>query len=114
MPNKRFNKQVPGFGFNAGGRAMKMGGGKMISGTRRKDEASGFYSPDMGMKGGKMMKKGGPVKKKKMKQGYKDRKDESIAMRIRKKRTAKQLKASRDESYGKFGSKMKKKGKINR
>ena len=33
-------------------------------------------------KGG--MKKGGSVKKKK-KQGYKDRKDESIAMRIRKK-----------------------------
>ena len=33
MPNKRFNKQVPGFGFNAGGRAMKKGGGKMISGT---------------------------------------------------------------------------------
>ena len=87
MPNKRFNKQVPGFGFSAGGRAMKsvggpaagekrdvrkveqtigssmsskrekgrmkaMGGGKMISGTRRKDEASGFYSPDMGMRGG--------------------------------------------------------------
>ena len=57
-----------------------------------------------------MMKKGGKVKK----QGYKDRKDESIAMRIRKKRTKKQLKASRDESYGKFGSAMKKKGKINR
>ncbi len=55
------------------------------------------------------MKKGG-----KKKQGYKDRKDESIAMRIRKKRTAKQLKASRDESYGKFGSKAKKSGKINR
>jgi hypothetical protein len=49
-----------------------------------------------------------------MKQGYKDRKDESIAMRIKKKRTKKQLKDSRDESYGKFGSKMKKKGKINR
>ena len=60
--------------------------------------------------GSEGMKKGGRVKK----QGYKDRKDESIAMRIRKKRTAKQLKASRDESYGKFGSKMKKKGKINR
>ena len=115
MPNKRFNKQVPGFGFKAGGRAMKMGGGKMISGTARKDEASGFYSPDMGMRGGKMMKKGGAVKKVgKKKQGFKDRKDESIAMRIKKKRTAKQLKASRDESYGKFGSKMKKKGKINR
>ena len=50
----------------------------------------------------------------KKKQGYKDRKDESIAMRIKKKRTPAQLKASRDESYGKFGSKMKKKGKINR
>ena len=114
MANRYFNKQVPGFGFQNGGRAMKRGGGKMISGTARKDEASGFYSPDMGMKGGKMFKKGGPVKKKKMKQGYKDRKDESIAMRIKKKRTPAQLKASRDESYGKFGSKMKKKGKINR
>ena len=58
------------------------------------------------------MKKGGKVGKKK--QGYKARKDESIAMRIKKKRTAKQLKASRDESYGKFGSKAKKSGKINR
>ena len=58
------------------------------------------------------MKKGGSVKKKK--QGYKDRKDESIAMRIRKKRTKKQLKDSRDESYGKFGSAAKKSGKINR
>ena len=42
------------------------------------------------------------------------RKDESIAMRIKKKRTKKQLKASRDESYGRFGSKAKKSGKINR
>ena len=58
------------------------------------------------------MKKGGSVKKKK--QGYKDRKDESIAMRIRKKRTKKQLKASANESYGKFGSKAKKSGKINK
>ena len=57
MPNKRFNKQVPGFGFKNGGRAMKAGGGRMISGTRRKDEASGFYSPDMGMRGGSMYKK---------------------------------------------------------
>ena len=58
------------------------------------------------------MKSGGKVGKKK--QGYKDRKDESIAMRIRKKRTPAQLKASRYESYGKFGSKAKKSGKINR
>jgi len=52
-------------------------------------------------------------KKVEKKQGYTDRKDESIAMRVKKKRTAKQLKASADESYGKFGSAAKKKGKIN-
>ena len=56
------------------------------------------------------MKKGGKAKK----QGYKDRKDESIAMRIKKKRTPAQLKARRDESYGKWGSAAKKSGKINR
>ena len=61
---------------------------------------------------GSGMKKGGSAKKKK--QGYKDRKDESIAMRIKKKRTPAQLKASRDESYGKWGSKAKKSGKINK
>jgi|TARA_B110000285_G_C14797291_1_gene455782 hypothetical protein len=61
--------------------------------------------------GSEGMKKGGRVKKK---QGYKDRKDESIAMRVKKKRTPAQLKASRDESYGKFGSKAKKSGKINK
>ena len=107
MPNKRFNKQVPG--FKKGGRVKKMGGGMS---TASKDMLSGYYKDDMGMKGGKMYKDGGKVGKKK--QGYKDRKDESIAMRIRKPRTARQLKASRDESYGKFGSKAKKSGKINR
>ena len=65
------------------------------------------------------MKKGGSAKKKTAKkktkkQGYKARKDESIAMRVKKKRTKKQLTASRNESYGKFGSKARKKGKINR
>lgn len=59
--------------------------------------------------GTKMKKK--PTKKKK--QGYNDRKDESIAMRVKKKRTKKQMKASRDESYGKFGG-GKGKGKINK
>ena len=56
------------------------------------------------------MKKGGKAKK----QGYTARKDESIAMRIKKKRTPAQLKASRDESYGKWGSAAKKSGKINK
>ena len=73
---------------------------------------NGVRSPVRFPYGSSGMKKGGSVKKKK--QGYKDRKDESIAMRIRKKRTAKQLKDSRDESYGKFGSKAKKSGKINK
>ncbi len=109
MANNRFNKQVTPKGYKVGGRAMKMGGGMS---TARKDMESGYYKDDMGMRGGAMYKKGGSVKKKK--QGYKDRKDESIAMRIKKKRTPKQLKASRDESYGKFGSKAKKSGKINR
>ena len=109
MANNRFNKQVTPKGYNVGGRVSKMGGGMS---TARKDMESGYYKDDMGMRGGAMYKKGGSVKKKK--QGYKDRKDESIAMRIKKKRTKKQLKASRDESYGKFGSKAKKSGKINR
>ena len=73
---------------------------------------NGVRSPVRFPYGSSGMKKGGSVKKKK--QGYKDRKDESIAMRIRKKRTAKQLKDSRDESYGRFGSAAKKSGKINR
>ena len=38
-----------------------------------------------------------------MAQGYGARKDESIAERIKKPRTKKQLKASADESYGKWG-----------
>ena len=57
------------------------------------------------------------VKKKisgKGKQGYIDRKDESIAMRIKKARTKKQLKDSRDESFGRWGSKAKKSGKIDK
>ena len=92
-----------------GGRAKMRGGGMS---TARRDMMSGYYPSDMGMAGGAMYKKGGSVKKKK--QGYKDRKDESIAMRIRKKRTKKQLRASADESYGRWGSKAKKSGKINR
>ena len=103
MANRYFNKQV------ANSRKPMRGGGRS---TARKDMASGYYQDDMGMRGGAMYKKGGKVGKKK--QGYKARKDESIAMRIKKKRTKKQLKASRDDSYGRFGSKAKKSGKINK
>jgi len=109
MANNSLNKQVTHKGYKTGGRVKKMGGGMS---TARKDMASGFYKDDMGMRGGAMYKKGGAVKKKK--QGFKDRKDESIAMRIKKKRTKKQLKDSANESYGKFGSKAKKSGKINK
>ena len=48
-----------------------------------------------------------------MAQGYKARKDESIAERVKKPRTKKQLHASADESYGKFGG-GKGKGVINK
>ena len=72
MPNRRYNKQVAQ-PLKNGGRAKAMGGGMM-----RRDMRSGYYPSDMGMEGGAMYKKGGRVKKKK--QGYKDRKDESIAM----------------------------------
>ena len=108
MANRRFNTQTTQ-PLKDGGRAKMRGGGMS---TARRDMRSGYYPSDMGMAGGAMYKKGGKVKKKK--QGYKDRKDESIAMRIRKKRTKKQLKASRDDSYGRFGSKAKKSGKINK
>ena len=108
MANPRFNTQVSQPRGQVGRVKKAMGG----MSTRRRDMADGYYKDDMGMQGGAMYKKGGSVKKKK--QGYKDRKDESIAMRIKKKRTPAQLKASRDESYGKFGSKAKKSGKINR
>ena len=50
-------------------------------------------------KGDKNMREGD----KHVAQGYDDRKNESIAMRVKKKRTPKQLKASRDDSYGVFG-----------
>ena len=116
MPNRRFNKQVAPQ-MKAGGRVKRAGGG--MGGRKGEMMYSRGYGEDMRSK--RMptelmdrgaMKKGGKVGKKK--QGYKARKDESIAMRIRKKRTKKQLKASRDESYGRFGSKAKKSGKINR
>ena len=78
----------------------------------------GLYPAEMARAGtmsqakrNRYMKNGGKVGKKE--QGYKARKDESIAMRVKKKRTTKQLHASADESYGKWG-KGKGKGKINR
>ena len=109
-------------------RELKADGGKVKKKKSRKNPMKddrareGLKSKYRKMGMGKMIdsgeidfseyKAGGRVGKKQ--QGYKDRKDESIAMRIRKKRTARQLKDSRDESYGKFGSKAKKSGKINR
>jgi len=95
--------------------AKKRGGGSMVKkkaggGSMVKKKAGGGSMVKKRAKGGGInqhkrmamgLKDGGPVGKKQ--QGYKDRKDESIAMRIKKKRTPAQLKASRDESYGKFG-----------
>jgi len=93
--------------MNMGGRTGDM----MYSRGYGVDERSKRMPTMLMDRGPSRMKAGGRVGKKE--QGYKDRKDESIAMRIRKKRTPKQLKASRDESYGKFGS-GKGKGVINK
>ena len=103
-----------------GGIVKKAGGGKMKQvGLHTAEMRSGgkdLHQPQSKIKKRiheeiTYAKKGGKVGKKK--QGYKARKDESIAMRVKKKRTKKQLKASRNESYGKWG-KGKGKGKINR
>ena len=61
MSNRNYNNQTNPNRQKLmnGGRAKKMGGGMM-----RKDMASGYYPSDMGMEGGAMYKKGGPVKKK--------------------------------------------------
>ena len=60
------------------------------------------------------MKKGGAVKKRK-KQGYKDREDESLGMRTGKESSKKQsMKDRRDESYGKWGKRKKKFGRSNK
>ena len=93
--------------MNRGGRTGDM----MYSRGYGVDERSKRMPTMLMDRGPSRMNTGGRVGKKE--QGYKDRKDESIAMRIRKKRTPKQLKASRDESYGKFGS-GKGKGVINK
>ena len=106
-----------GFGFNLFGKnksaaeAKKAGDEAYLAEQedRKKASQQDFYQYGEGRRS--KLKKGGRVGKKK--QGYKARKDESIAMRVKKKRTKKQLKVSRSDSYGKFG-KGKGKGKINR
>ena len=49
-----------------GGRVKKMGGGR-IAGAARRAQEHGYYTPDMGMKGGRMYRDGGKVKKPKVK-----------------------------------------------
>ena len=94
-------------------RARYMRGGGPIHTTfpKRSDPRTEGRAPAVDLFPEVGRKKGSKVGKKK--QGYKARKDESIAMRVKKKRTKKQLTASRRESYGKWGT-GKGKGKINR
>ena len=47
-------------------RIKKMGGGR-IAGAARRAQEHGYYTPDMGMKGGRMYRDGGKVKKPKVK-----------------------------------------------
>ena len=112
MANKRFNKQVPGYGFKRGGHVNTRRENRLEELGRVDAERAHTGRGRRNLREEKSrirseLKKGGKV------QGYKDRKDESIAMIIRKPRTKKQLKASRDESYGKWGH-GKGKGRINR
>ena len=91
-------------------RYMQAGGPIHTTFSKRADPRKGRAPavdlfPEVGRKKGKKVGK--------KKQGYKAREDESVAQRVKKKRTPKQLKASRHESYSKPGS-GKGKGKINR
>ena len=52
--------------YKKGGRVKKMAGGK-IAGAARRAQEHGYYTPDMGMKGGRMYRDGGKVKKPKVK-----------------------------------------------
>jgi len=62
MSNRNYNKQTNPNRQKLmnGGRAKKNMGGSM---NARADMRSGYYPSDMGMEGGAMYKKGGPVKK---------------------------------------------------
>ena len=68
MANPRYNTQTtnPRKAMMGGGRVKKMGGGR-IAGAARRAQEHGYYTPDMGMKGGRMYKDGGKVKKPKVK-----------------------------------------------
>jgi len=63
MANPRYNTQVTN---QRGGSARvgKMGGGR-IAGAARRAQEHGYYTPDMGMKGGRMYRDGGSVGKRK-------------------------------------------------
>ena len=63
MSNRNYNTQTnPNRQkLASGGRAKKNMGGSM---NARADMRSGYYPSDMGMEGGAMYKRGGPVKKK--------------------------------------------------
>jgi hypothetical protein len=71
MSNRNYNTQTnPNRQkLASGGRAKKNMGGSM---NTRADMRSGYYPSDMGMEGGAMYAKGGPVKKKKKKSKFPD------------------------------------------
>lgn len=97
----------------SGGAVKKAGGGKMshVALYPAEEARSGTLSEAKRKRyaktGGVVKRKaGGLIKKQRggpFEQGYDDRKRESIAMRRRHPRTAAQLQASADESYGKWG-----------
>ena len=71
MANSRYNTQTANPRGKAA-KAKKNMGGSMNPAMARQDMASGYYPSDMGMEGGAMYAKGGPVKKKKKKGKFPD------------------------------------------
>ena len=74
MSNCNYNKQTsnPRGKASVKKRVKKNMGGSMNPAMARQDMASGYYPSDMGMEGGAMYAKGGPVKKKKKKSKFPD------------------------------------------
>ena len=63
MSNPNFNKQTTNVrGSKSTKKRVKKNMGGIMDSVARKDNASGYYPSDMGMKGGAMYKKGGKVK----------------------------------------------------
>ena len=115
MSKVNMHKKMAMTGHYRGGGIAKRGKGKALANGGLSDaegRALGRKTPDA--RGRALRKFGaGKAKRRKDKQGYKAREDESLGMRTGKESGKKQsMKSRRDESYGDWGKR--KSGKINK